>query len=292
MTVKPTSLPEWATDTNYDAPGKIYNATPTKVTPTSGRKETGHEPSGKAPAQQLNWWQNLVYLWLAWITTRAHFEEAWRAANVSATVPAPGWTATIVSASTGTVTMPGATFKERYLNVVLPMAGGTPTYTVTPEWIALLHDDQVIEWEEKIGTTGNGAGTGLGRNYDIGVQLRHAGAGDEFAIFRIVAAAGNWRAILIDSAGTANVDTTVAWAADTVFTLKMRIEGANIAGLASGQHRVTWFIDGAQVSQQTIVPTDSPDQIRYYFKSYSTDSGQGDPNGIKLGRLAFDFAGE
>lgn len=65
---KPSTLLTWATDANYNTPGELYNGTATKVEPTSGRKATGHEPSKRPPAQQLNWVLNNIALWLAYLS--------------------------------------------------------------------------------------------------------------------------------------------------------------------------------------------------------------------------------
>ena len=50
---KPTSLPTWATDTNYPASAEPYAETPTKVEATAGRKAIGNEPNKKPPAPHL-----------------------------------------------------------------------------------------------------------------------------------------------------------------------------------------------------------------------------------------------
>ena len=61
MGVKPTSVPTWATDTNYT--GGVEAGTPTKVAPTAGRQAEGWEPAAKPPAQEFKWRKKLVYLW-------------------------------------------------------------------------------------------------------------------------------------------------------------------------------------------------------------------------------------
>ncbi len=64
---KPTELPEWATDAVYDSVGETWDATATKVEPSAGKKAEGHEPGERTPAQEQNWWQNLVYEWIKWL---------------------------------------------------------------------------------------------------------------------------------------------------------------------------------------------------------------------------------
>lgn len=54
---KPTNTPRWA-----DVGGAI-------VEPTSGKKDIGHVPAERPPAQYLNWLFNLIYQWVAWLDT-------------------------------------------------------------------------------------------------------------------------------------------------------------------------------------------------------------------------------
>jgi hypothetical protein len=62
---KPTQTAAWATDANYT--GGAEAGTPTKVEPTAGKKTEGFEPAEEPAAQSLNWWQNLVGTWTAWL---------------------------------------------------------------------------------------------------------------------------------------------------------------------------------------------------------------------------------
>lgn len=64
---KPSDLPVWATDTDYPAGAEIWNGAPNKVEPTGGKQAEGWEPSERPAAEELNWWQNLVYQWCAYI---------------------------------------------------------------------------------------------------------------------------------------------------------------------------------------------------------------------------------
>jgi hypothetical protein len=64
---KPSDSPTWATDADYPAGPNGWNETDTKVEPSGGKQAEGFEPSERPPAQYLNWWMNLVYLWIAWL---------------------------------------------------------------------------------------------------------------------------------------------------------------------------------------------------------------------------------
>lgn len=64
---KPASLPEWASDTNFPAGVEPEAGTPTKVAPTSGQETNGWRPDQVPTAQEMNYWQNLVYQWLQYL---------------------------------------------------------------------------------------------------------------------------------------------------------------------------------------------------------------------------------
>lgn len=68
MSTIPTDDPVWATDANYPAtPDAPWKSTPTKVEPLSGEQAAGFAPGQEPAAQYLNWWMNLVYLWLLYV---------------------------------------------------------------------------------------------------------------------------------------------------------------------------------------------------------------------------------
>jgi hypothetical protein len=67
---KPTDLPVWATDANYPVDGEPEEGTPTKVTPSDPKQALGHRPNEKPKAQNLNWWENLVYQWIEFLGNR------------------------------------------------------------------------------------------------------------------------------------------------------------------------------------------------------------------------------
>jgi len=70
MAVKPTDLPEWATDPGAD-----------KTAPPIAKQEGGWLPLEKPPHQWFNWFFNLVYQWLAWVksgSSVASLSEGWQ----------------------------------------------------------------------------------------------------------------------------------------------------------------------------------------------------------------------
>jgi len=69
MTVtRPASAPTWATDANFTNGGVGIAGTPTKVAPSGPVQAEGNVPGTPLPAQRLNWFQNLVGGWTAWLS--------------------------------------------------------------------------------------------------------------------------------------------------------------------------------------------------------------------------------
>lgn len=62
---KPSEVPEWATSATYT--GGPEAGTNTKTDPGASRKAEGWEPAAKPPAQEFNWWWNLVGSWVDWL---------------------------------------------------------------------------------------------------------------------------------------------------------------------------------------------------------------------------------
>lgn len=69
MSTKPTQVPLWATDATYT--GGVEAGTDTKTEPDGARKAEGWEPAAKPPAQEFNWWWNLVGLWAQYLNDGA-----------------------------------------------------------------------------------------------------------------------------------------------------------------------------------------------------------------------------
>lgn len=53
----------------FDSVGEDWDGEATKVEPSAGQQAEGWEPEQFPPAEYMNWWQNLVYTWILWVTT-------------------------------------------------------------------------------------------------------------------------------------------------------------------------------------------------------------------------------
>jgi len=64
---KPSSVPSWATNTNFAASNQPWASTPTKVQPPSGVQAEGYNPEDPLVAQHENWWKNLAGAWVSFL---------------------------------------------------------------------------------------------------------------------------------------------------------------------------------------------------------------------------------
>lgn len=64
---KPTDPALWATDANFVAVGEDWDGEATKVAPSGGRLAEGWEPEMFPPAEEWNWWMNLVGQWTEYL---------------------------------------------------------------------------------------------------------------------------------------------------------------------------------------------------------------------------------
>lgn len=66
---KPTTVPTFATDTNYPAGAHGWNGTSTKTAPLAGKLAEGFEPGEFPPAQYFNWLFFWICSWIVWLNT-------------------------------------------------------------------------------------------------------------------------------------------------------------------------------------------------------------------------------
>lgn len=88
MSTTPTreDVPNWASDSTFDALGDDYDGDATKATPTSGAITQGVRPGRRSPAQYFNWLMNRVTAILQWFADRADsgFPHAVRKGDLAA----------------------------------------------------------------------------------------------------------------------------------------------------------------------------------------------------------------
>lgn len=124
MAAKPGSVPQWATSG-------------AAVTPSAGKQAIGWVAGERPPAQYLNWWQNLVYLWVLYLQGGA-FSGA---SSFDNTLSVAG----LLTLSAGASVKPGATEATTTPDMVsLDYAGNVRTtidhYGFRGGWVS--------EWDE------------------------------------------------------------------------------------------------------------------------------------------------
>lgn len=98
MAAKPSTVPDWASDTNYSSGPQVGLST--KLAPSSGYRNQGCVPEKSAPGRFMNWLFNLFSIWCAylddlhnsadflnksytWLTGVHRFTNGLRAAGIS-----------------------------------------------------------------------------------------------------------------------------------------------------------------------------------------------------------------
>lgn len=67
---RPDTLPEWATDSSFTAPGEDWDGQPTKVEPSAGKKATGQVPETAFPSPEYNWLLGNLSDWVTYFDQR------------------------------------------------------------------------------------------------------------------------------------------------------------------------------------------------------------------------------
>lgn len=80
---RPSTSPTWATTANYPAGSSDWSGQATKVQPSSAKIAQGLTPNTDQPAEEFNWFFNLVSLWIAYL-------DAWLIGVLNPTPPAVG----------------------------------------------------------------------------------------------------------------------------------------------------------------------------------------------------------
>ncbi len=67
MATRPLTVPTWATDETYTAPGEAWDGQPTKVAPAPAKQAEGVEPGERFPADHFNWILNRFGRWAEYL---------------------------------------------------------------------------------------------------------------------------------------------------------------------------------------------------------------------------------
>lgn len=207
----------------------------------------------------------------------SEWEEHWRTSGTTA--PA-GWTFTVATAGSATMTDPTATFTQRYARLLSGNASGN-AITCTSEYVAWSDANTNLVMEFTVMT--EGVSGGLATNYNLGLQSA-GNSGTDFAYFGGFGGVGFWGAYTVINGVLHGVTTSVAFAANTQYRFRIEIVGANENSTLAPQ--VKHYINGVLVNTATTFAL-AANKFRPYLKAYSTGGTTADA--IQVGRLRIQF---
>ncbi len=201
-----------------------------------------------------------------------------------------GWQLTTNNILSGTIagmsrayTDPAVDFNQRAVTIKAPLnnfSSGVGAFTpVTYETFLGPDVAYVQEWMVKTGTITAASNV---RVFALGVQFSNSGANDKFVYFFNQNTTANWQVRVVGST-TVDNDTGVAIAANTVYRMRLEINGSNVSTAGVNAFRIRGYINGTKVVD-VISNTIVNDLIRPYFKA-GTTAGSSGPFDFKIGRL-------
>lgn len=254
--VDKVALPEWAT-----------GGSAAIVEPSAGVKAVGWQGGEEPPAEWFNWWQLLVYQWIALLDVvyrgvKVYTVEAWRFATAG--LATFGWTA--AGSFAATIEEPSSTGHlkgHRYLKI----AGGTGIASGTVEGLYFHRvtdtSDVDVEWSQAI----DSYGTSASYNIECGL-IFPAGPPTPVIKFKKTQASAAWFYHVQDATGTTSATTGVTATAAQVY--RMRIE---YRGNAGSNSTVRFYIDGELVATVTDANVPINDKCKFYAKNDAADGG-------------------
>lgn len=254
--VDKVALPEWAT-----------GGSAAIVEPSAGVKAVGWQGGEEPPAEWFNWWQLLVYRWIALLDVvyrgvKVYTVEAWRFATAG--LATFGWTA--AGSFAATIEEPSSTGHlkgHRYLKI----AGGTGIASGTVEGLYFHRvtdtSDVDVEWSQAI----DSYGTSASYNIECGL-IFPAGPPTPVIKFKKTQASAAWFYHVEDATGTTSATTGVTATAAQVY--RMRIE---YRGNAGGNSTVRFYIDGELVATVTDANVPINDKCKFFAKNDAADGG-------------------
>ena len=205
------------------------------------------------------------------------WDEHWK----GTTTPA-GWTFTVATAGSGTITDPTSTLQQRYLNLVSGGAAGNGV-TCTPEYLGFMDNSSEIVEEFMVETT-TIAGT-VATNYYLGLQFS-GNANNDFVYFAAFGGVANWQTYTAPNGVLAQVSTAIPFAANTKYRLRIECIGSSNSSQAAGTFQYRFYINGALVVT-TNIATIAAGKFKPYFRAFSTGAATADA--VHIGRLRVQF---
>lgn len=152
--------PEWASDDEYPAGAEPEAEEDNKVEPLAGKKAIGWRPVERPSPRALNWFMNLVWLWLVWLdaaSTRKITRGAaidWTKLSGAATVIIETWSG-VGTFRVGIPIVEGETIDNIRFHYD---RGGSGTVTLRVGWREYAADVYVQSLVEEVGAIVAGTG--------------------------------------------------------------------------------------------------------------------------------------
>jgi hypothetical protein len=170
---------------------------------------------------------------------------------------------------------------QRSINIASPFGGAGPgdEGTLTTEGHEAFMDANtcyVMEWICRTGTISDAVNV---RSFKLGVQNANGGANNRFIYFFNQNTTANWQLRIVGSS-TADTDTGVAIAANTIYRMRLEILGSNMSSSGANAFRIRGFINGSKVADVVSATLPTADMCRPFFAAGVTATGS----------VAYDFS--
>lgn len=227
---EPLTLPRWA-ETEAGTPAANI------VEPTSGQKDTGYVANQIPTSAGVNWWQNIVYQWIAFFKAIVHYTEKWFFTDLGAggsAMGVNGWGYSNASANAPVVEDPTALHQRRHIS--MGNNNGVGHSRLFSRWRHWMDSAGAAAIEGKVSVSGFGTST----NYSI--EWGWDMASSEWAhrvVIKKKNGSANWFLHVQDVDGTTEQDLGVACTAGQVYTLRLETWANNVRVYIDGVLRYT-----------------------------------------------------
>jgi hypothetical protein len=265
---RPTQDPEWATDAAADI--KI---------PTSGKKLLGWKSAERPPGQTLNWWQNLVYQWVAFFAAISSGARAWWVENWrfdTAYLDTHGWQASGPCAKT--TEDPIAALPRRFLKFAQDT--GVVTNICQGKYLHYFTDTSDVDLEFDVMIPSYG--TSPTYEYEVGINFSAALTTHRVVVKKTTSSA-NWY-LQVFTAGGSATDSGIVANAGQLYRVKLEYRGN-----AGSDSTARLWIDGALCATITDAEVPINDIGKIYIKQAGS-TGATTVNELYVGTLSFGVA--
>lgn len=213
------------------------------------------------------------------------YEEVWKGApgtnSSSGTFNMPtGWTSTVVSPASGTITDPTSLFPQRHMLMTATDPGSAvpSSYVIFSDYMHWLTNSSAVVFSVSLASP-----SGIPNLYPtvqprISAGLQFSGTNNYIGWSYFddgTALASNYHVAGLPGvvASSSSGASTYTGAADEVVRIRIEIIGSSITGLTAGTYRVRFFVNGETKATHTFTSDPGSDKFRLRFSSENTNGG-------------------